>query len=176
MRMKLLVIDAQALLCTPQLYAFDRFADAVTRLISAARRNGAEVIYVRHDDGADQPLSPGKPGYDVYGAFAPLAGEKVYDKCINSCFRDTGLLEYLRACGETELMLCGLQTDFCIDAAVKCGFEHGFRIIVPTGGNTTTDNALLTGEQSWRYYNEWMWPRRYADCIPTEQALRLLGE
>jgi nicotinamidase-related amidase len=174
--MKLLVIDAQALLCTPKLYAFDRFVDTVSRLIAAARKNGAEVICVRHDDGADQPLSPGKPGYDVYEAFAPLPGEKVYDKRVNSCFRDTGLLDYLRTCGETDVMICGLQTDYCIDAAVKCGFEHGLHIIVPAYGNTTTDNDFLTGEESYRYHNEWMWPRRYADCVPLEEALRLLGE
>lgn len=174
--MKLLVIDAQALLCTPRLHAFDRFADTVTRLIAAARKNAVEVIYVRHDDGPDQPLSPGKPGYDVYAAFAPAPGEKVYDKRVNSCFRDTGLLEYLQTCGETDVMICGLQTDYCIDAAVKCGFEHGLRIIVPAGGNTTTDNDFLTGEESCRYHNEWMWPRRYADCVPLAEALRLLGE
>lgn len=173
--MKLLVIDAQSLICTPRLYAFDRFADTVTRLIAAARKNAVEVIYVRHDDGPDQLLSPGKPGYDVYAAFAPDPGEKVYDKCVNSCFRDTGLLEYLQACGETDVMICGLQTDYCIDAAVKCGFEHGLRIIVPAYGNTTTDNTFLTGEESYRYHNEWMWPGRYADCVPLAEALRLLG-
>ena len=57
-----------------------------------------------------------------------------------------------------------------------CGFEHGLHIIVPAYGNTTTDNAFLTGEESYRYHNEWMWPRRYADCVPLEEALRLLGE
>lgn len=169
--MKLLVVDAQTLITTPALYAFDRFVDTVARLICTARESGVEVIYIRHDDGADQPLTPGKPGYEVYEAFAPLPGEKVFDKTINSPFRDTGLLAYLRTAGETELMVCGLQTDYCIDATVKCGFEHGFRMIVPEGGNTTTDSPYLTGEESYRYHNEWMWPRRYAECVPLERAL-----
>ena len=84
------------------------------------------------------------------------------------------LLEYLREAGETQLMVCGLQTDFCIDATIMCGFEHGFRMMVPAYGNTTTDNAYMTGEQSYRYHNEWMWPRRYAECVPLEDALSLL--
>ena len=169
--MKLLVVDAQALITTPALYACDRFMDTVSRLIRTARQKGVEVIYIRHDDGRDQPLTPGKPGYDVHEAFAPQPGEKVYDKTVNSPFRDTDLLRYLRACGETELMVCGLQTDFCIDATIKCGFEHGFHMIVPAFGNTTTDNAYLTGEQSYRYYNEWMWLRRYAQCVSLEEAV-----
>lgn len=174
--MKLLVVDAQTLITTPALYAFDRFVNTVSRLIAAARANGTEVIFIRHDDGAGQPLSPGNPGYEVYPAFAPLPGEKVYDKCVNSPFRDTELLADLKRSGETRLMVCGLQTDFCIDATVKCGFEHGFRIFVPAFGNTTTDNRYLTGQESYCYHNQWLWPRRYADCIPLETALALLAE
>ena len=173
--MKLLVVDAQALITTPALYAFDRFVETVTRIVAAARQNHVEVIYIRHDDGPDQPLSPGKPGYDVYGAFAPLPGERIFDKTVNSPFRESGLLEYLRAAGETELMVCGLQTDFCMDATIKCGFEHGFRMLVPAYGNTTTDNAFLSGEATYRYYNQWMWPRRYADCVSLEEAVRCLN-
>lgn len=172
--MKLLVVDAQTLITTPALYAVDRYVDTVATLIRTARQNGVEVIYIRHDDGADEPLTKGKPGYEVYAPFAPLPGEKVYDKTVNSPFRDTGLLEYLRSCGEKQLMVCGLQTDFCIDATIKCGFEHGFEMLVPAYGNTTLDNAYMTAQQSYRYYNEWMWPRRYATCLPAEEAVAAL--
>ncbi len=172
--MKLLVVDAQTLITTPALYAFDRFTDTVSQLICTARQSGVEVLYIRHDDGADAPLTNGKPGYEVYVPFAPLPGEKVYDKTVNSPFRDTGLLEYLRSCGEKQLMVCGLQTDFCIDATVKCGFEHGFDMLVPAYGNTTLDNTYMTAQQSYRYYNEWMWPRRYAACMQAEEALAVL--
>lgn len=174
--MKLLVVDAQALITTPALYAFDRFVDTVGQLIRTARESGVEVIYIRHDDGAGQPLHRGNSGYDVYAAFAPLPGERVYDKTVNSPFRDIGLLDDLRSAGETQLMVCGLQTDYCIDATIKCGFEHGFRMIVPSYGNTTIDNAYLTAEQSYRYHNEWMWPRRYAECVPLADALERLRE
>ena len=68
------------------------------------------------------------------------------------------------------LMITGLQTEYCIDAAVKCGFEHGFRILVPAYANTTCDNVHLTGEQTYRYYNEMIWPRRYAACISAAEA------
>ena len=176
--MKLLVVDAQTLITTPDLYAYDRFVDTVSQLIRAARQHGVEVLYIRHDDGPDAALTPGKPGYDVYEAFAPLPGERVYDKRVNSPFRDTGLLEYLRSVGETQLMVCGLQTDFCIDATIKCGFEHGFRMIVPAYGNTTVENAYMSGEESYRYHNEWMWPHRYAECVTAEDALermRMVG-
>lgn len=51
--MVLLVVDTQNLITTPDLYNFYTFENAVKTLIAAARENKVEVIYVRHDDGAD---------------------------------------------------------------------------------------------------------------------------
>ena len=34
--------------------------------------------------------------------------------------------------------------------------------------------SYMTGEQSYRYYNEFLWPDRYADCVPMDKALELL--
>ena len=174
MQMKLLVIDVQNAVYTPALFAYERFTENLALLMQTARRNGTEVIFVRHDDGAGQPLSAGNPGFEIAAPFAPLHGERMFDKTVNSPFRGTGLTEYLRSCGTDSLMITGLQTEYCIDAAVKCGFEHGFRIFVPAYANTTCDNAYLTGEQTYRYYNEMIWPRRYAKCIPSAEAAALL--
>ena len=34
--------------------------------------------------------------------------------------------------------------------------------------------VYMTGEQRYRYYNEFLWPDRYADCVPMDKALKLL--
>ena len=34
--------------------------------------------------------------------------------------------------------------------------------------------VYMTGEQSYRYYNELLWPDCYADCVPMDKALKLL--
>lgn len=71
-------------------------------------------------------------------------------------------------------MVVGLQTDFCIDATIKSGFEHGFKMIVPEYTNSTFDNKYFNKETAYRYYNEMMWPKRYAECISMEAALKKL--
>lgn len=174
--MVLLVIDAQEQITNEKLYNFEGFVDAVKKLIAAARENGVEVIYIRHDDGAAPGLVKGTDGFEVYSGFAPETEEKIYDKTVNSAFRDTGLLEYLKDKGVKRVIITGLQTDYCIDANVKCAFEHGFEVIVPHSANTTTDNAFMTGGQSYKYYNEFMWNRRYAKCISAEETIAIMGE
>ena len=62
----------------------------------------------------------------------------------------------------------------CIDATIKAGFEHGFKMIVPSNTNSTFDNKYMTAEQTYKYYNEFMWNRRYAECISFEKALELM--
>lgn len=169
--MVLLVVDTQKLITTQDLYNFNSFEDAVKSLITAAREHGVEVIFVRHDDGAGAELSEGTPGFEIYEGFEPLPCEKIFDKTVNSSFKGTGLLEYLEKKNVRTVVVVGLQTDYCVDATIKCGFEHGFKMIVPEGANSTFDNAFMTGEQSYKYYNEFMWKGRYAECISVEETI-----
>lgn len=167
--MVLLVVDTQEMIVTQELYQYEQFVSNVKLLLRSARNNHIEVIYVRHDDGYE--LTKGIIGFDIFPEFAPMPGERIFDKHVNSAFKETGLVEYLVAKKEKQVMLIGLQTDYCIDATIKCGFEHGFEMIVPAYGNTTVDNEFMTSEQSYVYYNENMWPQRYARCISLSDTM-----
>lgn len=169
--MVLLVIDAQKEITNDRLYKFNEFVSTVKMLIKTAREYGVEVIFVRHDDGAGTPMTKGLDGFEIYEGFTPEVDEKIFDKQVNSPFRDTGLAEYLSEKNETEIIVTGLQTDYCIDAAVKCGFEHGYKIIVPQYANTTFDNKFMTAEKSYEYYNNFIWNGRYAECISAEETV-----
>lgn len=88
--------------------------------------------------------------------------------------KESGLLEYLTAKEEKDVMICGIMTDFCINATVEAGFEHGLHMIVPAYANSTQDNEYMTREQAYHYYNGFLWPERYAECVPMDRALELL--
>lgn len=174
--MILLIVDTQKLITNNKLYAFETFVSNVKMLIKNARENGVEVIYVRHDDGVGKELTKGTEGFDIYEEFRPTDEEKIFDKNVNSSFNGTGLLEYLRSKKEREIIVAGLQTDYCIDATIKCGFEHGFHMVVPAYANTTVDNRYMTGEQSYKYHNEFIWKGRYAECISLEETVKRIKE
>lgn len=172
--MVLLVIDTQKLITNENLYKFDTFVESVCKLIDESRKNNVEVIYVRHDDGAENELTKGKAGFEIYEKFKPTNKERIFDKVVNSAFKGTGLLEYLLDKGEKDIIICGLQSDYCIDATIKCGFEHSFNIIVPAFANTTVENKFMSAEQSYKYYNEFMWKGRYANCITLEETMKII--
>ncbi len=169
--MVLLVIDTQELITNNKLYHFQEFERSVKALLDAARETEVEVIYVRHDDGPGEELTKGMPGFEIYEGFRPMHGEMVFDKMVNSPFKESGLLEYLKKKHVQTIIAVGLQTDYCMDATIKCGFEHGFKMIVPANTNSTFDNAFMTNEQTYKYYNEFMWKGRYAECISVEETI-----
>ena len=171
--MTLLIIDVQSAIVTPALHNFDRFVDSVQRLIATARASGTEVVFVRHDDGYGS-LTPGEPGFEIDERFRPAPGERIFDKRVNSAFRDSGLLEHLRKQREDTVLIAGLQTDYCIDATVKAGFEHGLRVIVPQYANSTFDNPFMSAEASYHYHNDFIWKGRYAECPSLEEALAMM--
>ena len=170
--MVLLVVDTQKAIINEKLYESDLFEKRVSELINKARSNGIEVIFVRHDDGIVCELSKGNEGFEIYEDFKPENNELIFDKTVNSSFKNTGLLEYLKEKNEDTVIVVGLQTDYCMDATIKCGFEHGFHMIVPAHANTTIDNKYMTGEQTYEYYNQFMWDKRYAECVLMENVLQ----
>ena len=172
--MVLLVVDTQKAITNRQLYPFAVFEANVKKLIDRARKSGIEVIFIRHDDGAGHALTKGSEGFEIYEGFRPTAHERIFDKTANSAFKNTGLSAYLQEKKQTAIMIVGLQTEYCIDATIKCGFEHGFHMIVPEYTNSTVDNEFMTAEQTYKYYNEFMWKGRYAQCVSLEEALEMM--
>ncbi|NRT72350.1 cysteine hydrolase family protein [Clostridium beijerinckii] len=173
--MVLLVVDTQKLITNEKLYNFNAFVSNVEKIISEARKNDIEIIYIRHDDGPGSELTKGTDGFEIYEKFQPINDEKIFDKKVNSAFKGTGLLEYLMDKDEKDIIIVGIQTDLCVDATIKCGFEHGFNMIVPAYANTTVDNKFMSAEQTYKYYNEFIWNGRYAEYITMDETIRRMN-
>lgn len=50
-----------------------------------------------------------------------------------------------------------------------------FQVAFPANTNSTFDNKYMSAEQIYSYYNEFMWNRRYAECISLEKVLELMN-
>lgn len=173
--MILLVVDTQKGIMDSRLYEFEKVTENIKLLITKARENNIEVIFVQHDDGPGSGFSKGDEEFEIYEEFAPQKDEMIFYKSVNSAFNpSTGLTKYLSEKNEKQIMLVGLQTDFCIDATVKSGFEQGYQMIVPAHANSTRDNSYFSKETAYHFYNDFMWPKRYAKCISMDEAIKLI--
>ena len=172
--MVILVIDIQKGITDSRLYNYESFLDNTIKILDAARKTHVEVIYIQHDDGPGSGFSMGDEAFEIADQVKPEANEKIFCKTINSCFGIIELADYLKKIGEKQLMIVGLQTNFCIDATVKSAFERGFEVIIPEGTNSTFDNDYMDAETTYKYYNDMMWPERFASCISVEDATKMM--
>lgn len=172
--MIVLVIDIQKGITDDRLYNYETFLESTRRVIDTARKNNVEVIYVQHDDGPGTGFSVGDVDFEIADQVTPKEGEKIYTKEINSCFGNKELARYLDEQADKTLMIVGLQTNFCIDASVKSAFERGYKVIIPEGTNSTFNNDYMDGETTYKYYNEMIWPGRFADCVSLDEALGMM--
>ena len=168
--MVLLVIDVQKGITDDRLYNFKGFINNLKLLTGKAREQGVEVIYVQHDDGPGTGFSIGDADFEIYDEVAPFSGEKIFYKTVNSSFSNKDLCKYLEDKKEDTVVISGLMTNFCIDATVKSAFDRGYKVIIPKGCNTTSSNDYMDAETTYRYYNEMMWPERFAECIEISEV------
>lgn len=101
---------------------------AAALLLERWRAAGQPVFHVRHE--SIRPGStfflPGTPGADIHQCVAPQSGEPVVLKHFPSAFRETGLLDMLRAQEAQRLTFCGMMTHMCVDTSVRAAFDLGF--------------------------------------------------
>lgn len=115
-------------------------------LIAAWRAAGAPVIHVHHDSpGLGGRMRPGTPGNAPKPQAAPLAGERVYRKRVNSAFIGTTLEADLRALGVEALFIVGLTTNHCISTTARMAGNLGFETFVLADATAAFDRVDLRG-------------------------------
>ncbi|MBE6024444.1 MAG: cysteine hydrolase [Cellulosilyticum sp.] len=167
----LIIIDMQTALIEGHPYNETKVVENIKSLITSCRQREVPVIYVRHDGGVGDELEKGTKGWEVFSKIAPLEGEKIFDKNYNSAFRHTGLHEYLQEIGAKQIIMCGMQTEYCFDVSCKVAFEYGYQVTIVKDTTTTFDNAFATGEALSKYYEEKIWHNRYAQVVSIEEVL-----
>jgi len=103
-------------------------AKEAARLLRAFRDKGAPIFHIRHVStrpGATFFL-PDTEGVKIHESVAPLASETVITKHFPNSFRETRLLEALRAAKIERLAIAGMMTHMCIDATTRAAADLGF--------------------------------------------------
>ena len=102
------------------------------RVLEAFRGGKLPVIHVRHMPKAMTFAEgePADPMYRIHEEVRPVAGEKIVTKHYANSFRDTDLLEYLRQQKVTALVIVGMQTHMCVEAAARAATDLGFDVTV----------------------------------------------
>jgi len=96
-------------------------AHKAAEAIGHARAAGTPVIYVQHKSAA---------GMEINNLVRPLSGEQIFVKEEVNSFLNTGLAEHVKALGVDTLVICGMQTHMCVEAAVRAAHDMGCAVVL----------------------------------------------
>ncbi len=168
----LVVIDVQqGMFQIPDFHLHDGegTVERIAALIARARESGTPIFFVQHDGGPDHPFHPGKPGFAFHEKLTPRPGDDVTVKHRGSAFHGTDFDAKLRAAGIDTLIVCGMQSEYCVDSAVRGAVERGYRVVLVADGHTTADTKVLPAQQIAAHENQTL-DGSYAQVTPAKDV------
>ena len=160
MRTAFIIIDVQNILVETG-FQTNSLLEKISYLQNQARSKNIEIIYVQHIEDSEAQTSE---DWQLSELLNRKPNEKVFQKKYNRLFKETGLKEYLDKQGIKKLVLCGMQTEYCVDTSVKVAFEYGYQLIIPEGTCTTFDGNDIPAETINEFYED-IWVGRFADVL-----------
>jgi nicotinamidase-related amidase len=115
----------------------DSLIENTVSLLEAARATGTPVFFVQHCEGPGELFTKGTPHWELHDALAPRPSEIVIQKSESSAFAGTNLRSELEAANARSLILCGLQSEFCVSNTAKAALSGGFSVTVAQDAHRT---------------------------------------
>lgn len=106
----------------------DEAVSVASRLLGFFRQHDLPVIHIMHEGG-------GK----IHPLVAPLANEKIIVKKEVNAFLHTDLYDHLKTKGIKNIVLAGMQTHMCLEAAVRAASDYGFSCTIIADACATRD-------------------------------------
>jgi nicotinamidase-related amidase len=102
----------------------------IGRLVQAWADAARPIVLVRHDSvSPGSPLAVGSPGNALKDVVADAPHELLVTKRVNSAFHgEPDLDAWLRERGIRQLVICGIQTNQCVETTSRVGGNLGYDV------------------------------------------------
>ena len=151
----LLTIDVQQALCSGVGEVFEAARQIANINLAAAKARDARVLVVviqrETDEGA---IVYGSPGRQLADRLGVEPSDIRIRKCVPDSFHRTELNELLDQHNIDRLVICGLQSEFCVDTTTRRALALGYPVVLVADGHSTADNCILSAEQISAHHNE----------------------
>ena len=171
----LIVIDLQkGIVALPTVHSTAEIVDRSAQLARTFRERGLPVVLVNVTAPAPGRTDTGPRNFSFPDNWAELVpeleqqpGDYLVSKQRPGAFIGTGLDEYLRGCGVTQVFLTGIATGTGVEATARSAFDHGYNVVFVVDAMTDRDAEVH------RHSIEKVFPR-LGETDTTENVLKLL--
>lgn len=143
----LLIIDVQQALCSGEYECFEikRVIDSINDLSARARQAGVAVVLIQHEE-ANSPLAHGAEGWQLAEGLNTSPKDHRVRKTTGDSFYQTNLKQLVPVQDFERLVVCGLQTDYCVNATLRQAHQLGYDVVLAADAHSTVNNGNITAE------------------------------
>ncbi|MFI7605649.1 isochorismatase family protein [Micromonospora sp. NPDC049366] len=140
-RAALVVIDVQESFRQRVIWAYGSNPDIVgqvDRLVTAARERGDLVVWVLHSEpGTGGVFDPANGHVRLIEGLTPVDGEPTLVKTSHNAFTTTNLQQLLTLAEVSDITVCGIRTEQCVETTTRLGSDLGYRMTFVTDATMT---------------------------------------
>ena len=114
-------------------------ADPVNRLVDLARAAGDLIVWVLHTEpGTGNAFDPESGHVRFFEEVSdPRPGEPVLRKTSHNAFTTTNLQQILTTHGVSELWVCGIRAEQCVETTTRVGSDLGYDMTFVSDATST---------------------------------------
>ena len=150
----LLIIDVQQALCFGEEAAFEseRVIARINAVAERARAAGVPVVLIQHEE-EDGALRFDSDGWPLAEGLVTAPGDLRMRKTTPDSFHRTELSRLLQERDISRLLICGLQSDYCVDTTTRRALALGYEVGLIADAHSTVDNGVLSAAQITAHHN-----------------------
>jgi len=154
MKTALLIIDVQQGLCEGEHAAFEsqQVIHRINQVSAKARAAGAVVIFIQHESTSGY-LEFETDDWQLADGLQLEPTDLRLRKTTVDSFHRTELDETLKHHAVTDLVVCGMHTEFCVDTTVRRALALGYPVVLVADAHTSEGNAHLSAAQVIQHHN-----------------------
>ncbi|NTW90726.1 MAG: cysteine hydrolase, partial [Erysipelotrichaceae bacterium] len=113
----------------------------IKELIDKARKQLVPIIYVQHNEEGSE-FQKGLDSWEIVDMIKPHKDDPIVHKTYSDSFKDTNLKEILDQYNINELIVVGMQTDYCVNATSLRANELDYDVTIVSDAHSTFDDEI----------------------------------
>ncbi len=145
----LIIIDVQKGMFTHDdpVFKGEELVSEISSFAGKSRNAGIPVVIVQHSGSKGDSLEPDTEGWQLRDEILSESSEPVVHKNTPDSFLDTDLDLILKSMDVNRLVICGIQTELCVDTTCRSAFSHGYRVVLLSDCHSTWSRGDISPQQ-----------------------------
>jgi nicotinamidase-related amidase len=148
-------------------------------ILQCFREHSGHHVHIQHISNNPNAtfFISGDRGTDIHDSVAHFEGEPIVYKHFPNSFRETKLLELLKAWEIERVVITGMMTHMCVDATARAAADFGFQVWIAEDACATRDlkfnETTIPSEHVHKAFLAAL--KSYGQVMPSEQIIAQLA-